>query len=368
MNYLNNTLVKSISIIVLTLLSGSALLIAQTKDTTAQGNPISVTGMVDVNFNENLNNPLSRMNGYRAFDVNENQFNLNEARLTFQKAASPVGFRVDLAYGQTMDVVNSDANLGADKSLKNVEQAYLTAIIPVGSGITVNAGKMLTHMGGEVIESAADINYSRSFLFTYAIPYWHVGASAGYTFCPQFSAVLYVYNGWNNVIDNNSDKTLGAEITWTPSPVFSFIENFIGGAEEPNANNKRYVYDSIFNLQAADALFVTLNADYGQEANSPVGFAVWKGAALTGKYTFSSVSAIAARGEYYYDQNGFTTLTPQALKEITLTYEYKFGGSLITRLEYRGDWSNVNNTFEDISGSLTKSYQNTILIGSVYSF
>jgi hypothetical protein len=340
---------------------------AQSKDTTAPGNPLTITGLVDVNFNKNFNNPVSHINGYRNFDVSENQFNINEARVTFQKNAAPVGFRVDLAYGQTMDLVNSDSYLGSQKSLKNVEQAYLTAVVPIGNGLTINAGKMVTHMGGEVVETLGNINYSRSLMYAYAIPYAHMGVCASYPFSPQLSATLYVYNGWNIVQENNTDKTLGAEITWTPSSAFTFIQNWIGGAEEPNSTNKRHVFDSIFNIQATDALFVTVNADYGQESNSPAGFAVWKGVALTGKYTLTDVSAIAARGEYYYDQNGFTTGTAQALKEITLTYEYKFGGSLVTRLEYRYDASDVS-TFEDNIGNFTKNNQSTLLIGSVYTF
>jgi hypothetical protein len=353
------------TLIAVLLITVSTSVFSQTKDTSA--NPLTITGLVDVNYNYNFNNPLSRMNGYRNFDVYENQFNVNEARLTFQKAASPVGFRVDLAFGQTMDLVNSDASLGTQKSLRNVEQAFLTAVIPIGNGLTINAGKMVTHMGGEVIETLGNINYSRSILFAYAIPYDHVGVSANYPFSPQFNATLYLYNGWNNLIDNNTDKTLGAEIAWTPSSTFTFIENFIGGAEEADATNKRYVFDSIFNIQATDALFVTINADYGQESTTPSGFAIWKGAALTGKYTISDVSAIAARGEYYYDQNGFTTGIAQKLKEITLTYEYKFGGSLVTRLEYRYD-SSDQNTFEDNTGAFSKNNQSTLLIGSVYSF
>ncbi|MHB8336595.1 MAG: porin [Ignavibacteriaceae bacterium] len=338
---------------------------AQTKDTISS--PLQISGMFDLYFSKNFNNPASHINDFRNFDVYENQFDINLAKITFQKEASPVGFRIDLAFGHAMDLVNSDASLGTEKSLRNIEQAYLTAVIPVGNGLTINAGKMVTHMGGEVIESASNINYSRSLLFAYAIPYFHVGACASYPFSNQFTATIYIYNGWNNIVENNKDKTLGAEIVWSPSSTFTFIQNWIGGPEEPNSTKKRHVFDTILNYQATDALFVTLNADYGQEALDPSGYAIWKGAALSGKYTLTSVSALAARGEYYYDQSGFTTGTAQALKEITLTYEYKFGGSLLTRLEFRRDWSDQN-TFEDETGAFTKNNQNTILIGSVYSF
>jgi opacity protein-like surface antigen len=57
----------------------------------------------------------------------------------------------------------------------------------------------------------------------------------------------------------------------------------------------------------------------------------------------------------------------QILKEITLTYEYKFTSSLLTRIEYRGDFSDQN-TFEDSTGTFTKNNQSTILVGAIYSF
>ena len=337
---------------------------------TADTSKLSITGSVDVNYNYNFNTPASMINGYRNFDVKENQFNINLAKITLQKNASPVGFRIDVGYGQAMDLVNSNGNLGSQLSLRNIEQAYITAVVPIGNGLTVNAGKMATHMGGEVIESAANINYSRSLLFTLAIPYDHLGLCASYPFSSQFTATIYLYNGWNNVDGNNTDKTVGAEINWSPSAKFSFIENYIGGAEEPNSTQKRHVFDTIINLQVSDPLFLTLNADYGQESLNGGGLAVWKGVALTGKYSVSDKTTLAARGEYYNDQSGFTTSTTgtaQILKEITLTYEYKFTSSLLTRIEYREDFSDQN-TFEDSNGMVTKNSQSTILLGTIYSF
>jgi hypothetical protein len=361
----NNLLIKYLLITGLFLLSINYSIFSQSAAAT-DSSKLSVTGSVDVNYNYNFNTPASMVNGYRNFDVKENQFNINLAKITLQKNASPVGFRIDVGYGQAMDLVNSNANLGSQPSLRNIEQAYITAVIPWGNGLTVNAGKMVTHMGGEVIESASNINYSRSLLFTLAIPYGHLGICASYPFSSKFSATLYLYNGWNDVDENNTDKTLGAEITWTPSDKFTFIENYIGGAEESNSTKKRHVFDTVINLQASTPLFLTLNADYGQEAIGS-GLAVWKGLALTGKYTLTEKATLAARGEYYNDQSGFTSGAAQILKEVTLTYEYKFTSSLLTRLEYRADFSDQN-TFEDATGSFTKNNQSTILVGAIYSF
>ena len=159
-------------IVLVIILSITVACHSQVRDTSS--NPLSISGMVDVNFNKNFNNPASHINDYRNFDIYENQFNLNFAKLVLQKSAEPVGFRIDLGFGQTMDIVNSDASLGGEKSLRNVEDAYLTAIVPWGNGLTINAGKLVTHMGGEVIETPQNINYSRSILFAYAIPFYHL--------------------------------------------------------------------------------------------------------------------------------------------------------------------------------------------------
>ena len=363
--------IKSSSIFMVTssllIIAISNSLFAQSTNTDTTNKSLSINGMFDMYFSKNLNNPESHINGYRNFDVTENQFDVNLAKVVFQKPAAPIGFRLDLAFGHAMDLVNSDASLGYEKSLRNIEQAYFTAVVPWGNGLTINAGKMVTHMGGEVIETASNINYSRSLLFAYAIPYFHLGVMASYPFSPQFSATFYVYNGWNNIVDNNKEKTFGAEIIWNPIPEITFIQNWIGGAEETGSTKKRHVFDSIINYQTCDALFFTLNADYGQEALYPSGYAIWKGIALTGKYQFNDKSTFGLRTEVYDDYSGFTTGSIQTLKEITLTYEYKFSSMLLTRIEYRRDWSTIP-SFEDENGVMTKDNQNTFLIGSVISF
>lgn len=51
--------------------------------------------------------------------------------------------------------------------------------------------------------------------------------------------------------------------------------------------------------------------------------------------------ALSVRGEYFADNEGFSTGTAQDVKEGTGTYEYKWAEGLLTRVEYRRDWSNA---------------------------
>lgn len=326
----------------------------------------TINGLVDVYFSKNLSGPANRINKYRNFDVTENQFNVSLAKLTIQKQASPIGFKLDFAYGPTADIVQSAE---PNKSLNFLQQALITVILPIGKGLTVNAGKMVTHMGAEVIESISNPNYSRSLLFAYAVPYYHVGICAAYPILDNLSITGYVYNGWNIMQDNNKYKTLGATLSWTPVSNLTIIENWIGGVEQPDSisTNARHVFDTIVNLTVSDKVSLFFNTDYGFEKQPNGDQAVWKGVAVIGKYSFCETSALALRGEVYSDPYGFTTGTIQDLKEITLTYEQKFLSNLLVRLEYRRDWSNVK-VFDDGSNAGTRTDQNTLLISSVVSF
>ncbi len=60
-----------------------------------------------------------------------------------------------------------------------------------------------------MIETNANWNYSRSLLFAWAIPYYHFGLRTTFPVGAHFTGGVQVVNGWNNIEDNNSGKTVG---------------------------------------------------------------------------------------------------------------------------------------------------------------
>jgi len=352
------------------ILTMTSLYASQPAPDSSAAKPITISGLLDLYASYNFANPASRTNSFtRNFDVSANQFSLSLAKLSFSKAAEPVGFKIDLAYGKTADLVHSAATVtGADETYKNIEQAYITGIVPIGKGLTVNFGKMVTHMGAEVIESSSNLNYSRSLLFQYAIPYYHTGVCFSYPVADNFTATGYVYNGWNNVEDNNKQKTVGASLSWSPSGSLNIIGNVISGNEEAPGikSSPKDVYEAIINLTASSSLSFALDANYGAERDAADILKIWKGVALYGKYAFGDADAIVARAETYNDYSGYTTGAIQDLKELTLTYEHKIGASFVLRGEYRRDWS-TESVFTSKSGSAVNS-QNTITVGTVFIF
>src|SRR5436309_1397363 len=56
-----------------------------------------------------------------------------------------------------------------------VQEVYALYAPDWAGGWQVKAGKFVTLLGSEVIEAPSNFNYSRSFLFGFAIPFTHTG-------------------------------------------------------------------------------------------------------------------------------------------------------------------------------------------------
>ncbi len=202
-------------------------------------------------------------------------------------------------------------------------------------------------LGAEVIEARDNFNYSRSFLFNFAVPFTHTGFMAGYKFSEAFTANLYLVNGWDVSTDNNKGKTVGASFVVTPVDPLQLTFNFMYGPEQANNNSSnRFLFDWIGAFKATKKLTFMANVDYGQEENDPLNGgnnSKWYGVAGYAKYDFTDFFSATIRGEYFDDKDGVRTGIAQKLKEITLNDRVQDRAkNLLLRPEYRHDWSDQN--------------------------
>ncbi|MBM2838454.1 MAG: hypothetical protein HW415_1079, partial [Deltaproteobacteria bacterium] len=230
---------------------------------------VKINGFVSTSYNYNLNTPDDRKIQYRPFNENADSFNLDAAELVFQKDAAGVGdigFRTDLMYGYTVPKAIRSTWPGVTPSADDdldVQQTYIRYIAPVGSGLTLDFGKFITEMGAEVIEGydGWGYNYSRSLLFYYTIPYTHTGVRGTYKFNDQVTFMGQVFNGWDNVVDNNSAKSWCAHLMVMPTAETMFNLKYMSGPEQTdNTTNLRNVVD--VNLTTPIVEHLTLSLDY----------------------------------------------------------------------------------------------------------
>jgi hypothetical protein len=342
--------------------------------------PTTLSGMVDVYYGQNFNNPASQTNNLRFFDGATNQFGLNLMELVVDKAPDPsnsrTGYHLALGFGQAMNTVNGSepkGGLGFDQYLK---EAYFSYLAPVGKGLQVDVGKFVTPHGAEVIETKDNWNYSRGVLFSYAIPYYHFGLRAKYAFNDKYSLTGFLVNGWNNVVDNNTGKTYGISFGWNPNKKFGVVQNYMAGPEENALNsNLRQLSDTVVTYSPTSRLSFVVNGDYGRgdrfitdtltnTFSHPV---FWTGVAGYVKYAFNATSAIATRYEYYDDHDGYTTgtLVPTHFNEFTATFERLVAHHIISRFEFRRDLASQP-VF--LKGSNPVLDQNTLTAGLVFTF
>jgi hypothetical protein len=339
---------------------------------------LDVSGFIDVYYEYNFNRPPAFTkdaagtkvkndieNKLRNFDFKHNEFALNLAEVVIQKNPAPVGFHINLAFGKATDWIHA-AEPGGNEVYKHLLQAYLTAPLKLwGKNDTLDVGKFVTPAGAEVIETKDNWNYTRSFLFSWAIPYYHMGLRYKHPFTDTKALTLFLMNGWNDVEDNNNALTYGVSFNTDLGKKLLLAQNWIGGPEL-NDDNKhwRHLFDTVLTYNATPKTSFIANFDYGRQ-ELPGSDASWIGFAGYVRHALNDKNALVLRGEWFDDRDGFATGTNQTLNEVTLTYEMKHSASLLTRVEGRYDWSDKE-VFDKRGGS--SKHQPTLLVGAVYMF
>jgi hypothetical protein len=330
---------------------------------------IKFGGMLVTSYLYNFNTPDSRENSLRLLDDRHNNINLELFQLSIAKEVHGIGFNAKIDIGQTAEPIASDWN--GDGQLTNSEEtndfelqeAYLTYTAPIGRGLLFKAGKFVTLVGAEVIESPLNYNVSRSFMFNYGIPFTHTGLLATYPFTDMVSLTGGVVNGWDNVVDNNSSKTFMGQLALTPDKMVNWTINGLFGAEQNRRGGpKRSLLDRVLTVKPIEHLVMVLNYTRGSEDRQPgtLREATWQGMSgilsLGGSLLTEELEpfSVALRGEWFADEDGVRTGNQQDLWAFTSTLKWDIGHHFEARLEYRHDKSD-NRSFERNIGRFRRS-------------
>ncbi|MGZ3721515.1 MAG: outer membrane beta-barrel protein [Bdellovibrionales bacterium] len=345
-----------------------------------------ITGSLDFDYvyNFNVPQPVAAPTGsnlaqppgnnrYRAFDLYHDDFNLALAEVIIQKAKGDVGVFLALDLGHTAEVLSPN-----DEVSKHISQAYITYAPKSNPAFSVNAGKMLTHLGYELIKTRENWQYSRSLLFAYALPYWHTGLAAHYSLLDErLVPSIYIYNETSGVYENSRSKTVGAQLKVLPNKDSQVIYNYLSGVEltADGVTHVRTLHELIATYQllpnlafAADAVFGHLTRAKYDQSNGE--WFAWTAALKWSRGWFY----LSPRYENYWDRSGASIETgsatvapvPQRIESTTLTAGFLMGDGLETRLEYRQDRSTAD-SFLTKSTARTPT-QTTLTAGILYDF
>ncbi|PYN11477.1 MAG: hypothetical protein DME06_11685, partial [Candidatus Rokuibacteriota bacterium] len=287
---------------------------------------IALFGYVEASYVGNLGHTSAdsggltssrQVNTLRLYDSDEG-FSFNMAEFSVKKDPSdkyPFGFGVVITGGED---TQKNHSVGIFRDLQDaprqtkqvdLQEAYLSYKVPLGSGLTLKAGKFVTLLGYEVVESPNNLNFSRSLLFSFAIPITHTGGLLSYSFTDWFSVTAGVVEGWDVSDDNNASPSYTGQFAVTPLKDLSTALNWIVGPEQ-NSNNTRQRWVTDLTATYAGFKNVTLgaNVDVAGEERVPAlvatrqdGDASWWGWAIYAAYDWTEKLRSAVRFEFFDD-------------------------------------------------------------------
>ncbi|MFH0811205.1 MAG: outer membrane beta-barrel protein [Pseudomonadota bacterium] len=301
----------------------------------------------------------------RVFDKKDDSFLVDLAELNLYRQAPEeggVGYGFKLSLGETARFIHA-VGLGDPDPPVDLTEAYAQALAPVGKGPRFTFGKFVTMVGAEVIEAEPNLNYSRSFLFNFAIPFTHTGLKMSYPVADSLSLGFAVLNGWDDFTDNNDGKTLDYEVCYNPSGRCCLALNFMYGPEQDdNDSHARYLLDLVATVKnPLPGWTFMANYDWGYEEQVPdIGNARWWGVAGYAAYALNDMLSAAVRAETFNDPTGARGVGGRVY-EVTLSPQVDYRG-LVIRPEYRHDWS-PENAFNGGTNS-----QDTVALGLMYTW
>jgi hypothetical protein len=356
---------------------------------------------LDTYYAYNFNRPVGRVNLLRAYDVLSNNISLNQANVIFERGPNlssgrRFGARLDFQFGQaTAALQGNPANEPRPEIYRNVFQAYGTYVLPVRSGLTIDFGKWAGSLGIEGNYTKDQMNYSRSFFFFY-LPSYHTGLRSTLQVNEKLALNYWMTNGTNQTEATNGfkDEFFGfaakpvQSVTWTanyylgqenpnriaapPGNPIPVQEGLSFKAIDPAPDGRAHIFDSYVTWQASPKLSMALEGDYVIQrlwrhtapGRSSAPSHVDGGAAYM-RYEFTPKWALGSRAEYFSDRGGLFSGLTQALKENTVTLDYKVDDGFLMRYEWRRDFSNQPSFLSQIQGVLSKS-QSTATVGLIW--
>jgi len=307
-----------------------------------------ISGTVLASYTQNFNNPNTNNNQLRIFDTDANSFMPSMAQLVFERPANAsgsgmdrVGFRARLNFGADARFSSARTNYqtGTENKETDIQEIYAEYIAPIGNGLKIQAGKINTLIGYEVVNAWENPNFSRSFMFGLSQAFTTTGIRFTYPFTSWATATIGLINGWDNIDDNNRGKSFEYLVALTPHEKFGFSVYGSYGAEQANGNAaggvagvnsctigtsgcdpqaKRTVVGGIITFKPIASTTLVLEPYYGNEGNASTDAgntsanARWNGIIAYLIHDFNdqekpNAFSLRVRGELFEDAGGART-------------------------------------------------------------
>ena len=315
---------------------------------------VSISGFVTASFFHDTDNPSPSgptggvSPGYLWNRYNDS-FAVNKIKLTLASPAVErsgdkfeAAFRVSFIYGQDAPIVDKTSGpvgTAGNVGFADLREAYVEMNVPIGTGLNVKAGELISLLNYESGDGgAANNNFSQGYQWYFTGNPPATGVQLGYNLTDTIDVKARVVNGiYVGPVDNNNSKTFMGAIGWKPTDKIWF--SFVGFAGREDSFVRSVQGGSMLaGWQATPELGFGTELDYFHFSNpntAPApGHAPVYSAGLWTSYDFTKKVGVGLRGEFLSDSHGVDAsggalgfLNPagygQDLTSVALTLNYK---------------------------------------------
>lgn len=232
---------------------------------------MTISGFVQTSYFYNTQHPASGLSDTYLWNTTDNSFSLNKLKLTV--AGAPVAtdkwdatYRASLMFGDDAADLNSPSSKNgttiSDPSMQNVREAYVEMNVPIGTGLDIKAGELISLLNWESGDGgAANPNFSQGYQWWYTGNGPSAGIQATYNFTDKFAATVRVDNGlYQGPTDNNQGKAFSGSLNFKPTDKWWF--NIVGWTDDQPAGSSTSGIETIGGYQFTDKLGTGYEVDY----------------------------------------------------------------------------------------------------------
>ncbi|MDM1296289.1 porin [Sphingobacterium sp. N143] len=304
---------------------------------------LTISGYAEVYYQQDFNNPKSNTRPGFVYSHNRNNevsLNLGLIKATYETQNTRANLGIGV--GSYMN-----ANYMAEPGvLKNIYEANIGIKLSKTHNLWLDAGIFPSHIGFESAISADCYTLTRSIMAENS-PYFETGAKLSYgTTNGQWNMAVFILNGWQRIqrMDGNTTPAFGHQLTFRPSDKITLnSSSFIGNDFPESERRMRYFHNLYGQFQVSDQFALIAGFDIGtqQKAKGSSKYSTWYAPALIAKYSPSEKISMAARGEYYHDQDGVIISSGTANGFQTLGASVNIDYQILPNIVWRTEFKNL---------------------------
>jgi hypothetical protein len=304
-------------------------------------NPLTISGYLEAYYSYDFSNPSNHERPFFFYNFNRhNETNLNLGFINANYSSQNIRGNFGLMAGTW-----AQYNLSAEQPLlRNIWQANVGVKLSRKKNLWLDGGVLPSHIGFESAIGKVCDALTRCIIGDNT-PSYEGGVKIGYTSdnSKWFLSAL-VINGWQRITrpDGNNTPAFGTQITFTPGKKVTLnYSTFIGNDKPDSVSRMRYYHNFYALLNPTDKFRITLGFDYcmEQKSKSSGDYNSLYSPVLILRCQLADNFALAARGEFYSDENGILIPagTPNGFQtsSFSLNLDYTPYSNLVWRIEGR---------------------------------